>query len=140
MVSTLLRVPEPLDDWLPDVGPLDELELGWDRDLDWDCVDAVDRTWDGDRVDWVDWVDWAWDGVAWDWDRPPSREPSSLIYKLCRSEKETSQIKKCVHINDRLIVSSSYVHCRAPTIVGFWADADTGGLKLKRIFNIIVDI
>lgn len=27
MVSTLLRVPEPLD-WLPEEGPLDELEPG----------------------------------------------------------------------------------------------------------------
>lgn len=52
-VSTLLRVPEPLDDWLAEVGPLEELEPGWDWDFDW-----VERTWDRD---WVDWVDWAWD-------------------------------------------------------------------------------
>lgn len=64
MVSKLLSVPEPLDDWLPEVGPLEELEPGWDWDLDWDG-DWVERTWDGD---WVDWVDWAWDGnwMAWD--------------------------------------------------------------------------
>lgn len=68
MVSKLLSVPEPLDDWLPEVGPLEELEPGWDWDLDWDgdwVGDWVERTWDGD---WVDWVDWAWDGnwMAWD--------------------------------------------------------------------------
>lgn len=47
MVSALLRVPEPLDDWLAEAGPLDELDPCWD----WD------RAWDGDRVDWV----WFWD-------------------------------------------------------------------------------
>lgn len=30
IVSTLLSVPEPLDDWLPEVGPLEELEPDWE--------------------------------------------------------------------------------------------------------------
>lgn len=52
MVSKLLRVPEPLDDWLPEVGPLEELEPGWDWDWDFDCDgDWVEKTWDGDWVD-----------------------------------------------------------------------------------------
>lgn len=81
MVSTLLSVPEPLDDWLPDVGPLEELEPGWDLG------------WDGDWVDWVDWVDWAWDGdkVDWAWDGnwvdwgwSPSLGASSDISQPCR--------------------------------------------------------
>lgn len=56
MVSTLLTVPEPLDDWLAEVGPLDELEP---------CGDLI---WDGDRVDWL-WVS--------DWDERPSGGTSS---------------------------------------------------------------
>lgn len=79
MVSTLLSVPEPLDDWLPDVGPLEELEPGWDLgwDRDWvDWVDWVDWAWDGDRVDWVDW---AWDGDWVDWGWSPSLGASSDI-------------------------------------------------------------
>lgn len=73
-VSTLLSVPEPLDDWLAEVGPLEELEPVWDWDLDWD----------GDWVDWVDW-DWAWDGDRVDWDCCPSCGLSSDILQLCRS-------------------------------------------------------
>lgn len=61
-VSTLLSVPDPLDDWL--LGPLEELEAGWDAGLDWE-QDAV--SWVGDRVDWVDW------------DGPASRGRSSDI-------------------------------------------------------------
>lgn len=58
-MSTLLSVPEPLDDWLPDVGPLEELEPPWD--LDWAC--------DGDRVDWACEGDWGRSpsfGISWD--------------------------------------------------------------------------
>lgn len=78
MVSTLLRVPELLDDWLPEEGPLEELELCWD--LDWEG-DWVDWAWDGD---WVDWVDWAWDGDWVDWVWPPSWGTSSDIVQFCR--------------------------------------------------------
>lgn len=59
-MSTLLSVPDPLDPWLPELGPLEELEPGWDWDWDWDLDcdgERVEGTWDGD---WVDW-DWDWD-------------------------------------------------------------------------------
>lgn len=58
MVSTLLRVPEPLDGWLAEVGTLDELDPGWDL------------TWEGDRVDW-----------AWDWDDSTSGGVSADMLK-----------------------------------------------------------
>ncbi|KAF0021503.1 hypothetical protein F2P81_026244 [Scophthalmus maximus] len=41
-VSMLLTVPEPLDDWLPEVGPLEEPEPGWDWVFDWRDRDRED--------------------------------------------------------------------------------------------------
>lgn len=55
MVSTELTVPEPEDDWLPEVGADEELEplcdWGWDWVWDWECV-------------------WEWEGVSFSgsWD------------------------------------------------------------------------
>lgn len=78
MVSTLLSVPELLDVWLLELGPLEELEPCWDWDLDWEG-DRVESTCDGD---WVDWVDWTWDGDMVDW--AASLGTSSDIVQFCR--------------------------------------------------------